>query len=149
MNIRSRRRSKNRRLQDKFNREEIIYDDFLDSYFRLDDASSTHPLFLCSSYEFSKLKENTILLCNPSNFNDPINRRKIRYNVERIGKNVSFMNKNGVMKLNVSNTKRNVIFIMIHRKHILQIPKINIHEYANKNIKKKKRVQESLWYYYN
>ena len=103
----------------------------MDKYLRLDKERSTHPLFQCSSQEFNKLKENTILIGNPRVSDNHRQTRKIYYDILSIGSNIRSVNKGKRMIIKLRNTKKNAVFIMIHQKFLKNIDRIQKHQYTN------------------
>ena len=126
--------SKKKRVNDKFKAEEDSYDSFMDKYFRVERESSTHPLFICSKNEYNLLKDNAIILGNPTIIDEKRPSRKIQYDIVAVGKNVCYSKKETSMEIKLRNMKKNTICILIHRKFVKDIEKIQIYKYTNGKI---------------
>ena len=97
----------------------------------MEKERSTNPIFLCSGKEYHALKENVILVGNPKVIDANSQNRKIYYDILTVGKNIRHKTKNDRMTIRLTNTKKNTIFIMIHRKYLNMIDNIQINRYSN------------------
>ena len=117
-------------------RENLLKRRDVTTYFRINiydwkEKKANIPFFLCSSKEYNALKDNTILLGNPRVINGNSINRKIYYDIISVGRNIHYKNRKEQMIIRLKNTKKNTMFIMIHRKYLNELNNIHIHEYCN------------------
>ena len=125
------KRSNENRWKKKFDAQEKSYDMFIEKYCSYDKSSSSHPIFLCSSSEYNIIKDNVILLSNPRIIDGNKPSRKIYYDISSTGKNIRFTKSTNSMQIKLRNSKKNSLFILIHRKYIKDAGKIQINQYTN------------------
>ena len=85
-------------------------------------AANKSPHILINLW-FSRMKENTIILKNPvENWKGKC--RKVFYDIESIGKNISFYNKKKYMNLSLHNTMLRWIMIVVKFKDVINTNKM-------------------------
>ena len=127
---RSLNRNKKKRLDGKMKLEEHFHDQFMN--YHLDEMNcSTHSIGILNKKEFNRLKENVIIVTNPSIVDDNKQSRKIYYTIKTIGTNIKLDKREKGYFIKFREIKRRFVMIVVEKKYfsddgrIMQFEMIN------------------------
>ena len=105
-------KSNKRKKNEKFDKKCAQHDDIILENMRKDSFQVKSPHIILSNKSFNNVKQNVIMLTKPKVENIPKN-RKVYYKLKWIGDNIILNKKGKYRNVNVSSSKRNVVFILI------------------------------------
>lgn len=94
-------------------------------------GSGLHYFHFISSKDFARLKDNINFLTKPIVTNEGKNSKLIHYEIASIGKGINYTKKNGLIAINLENTKKSMIIIAANNKDLHNfIPTMETQKYC-------------------
>ena len=126
----SKKISKRRRQKLKYDKAVRNYTEFMEKH--VDQVHQpnvgSHPLYYISNKEYSRLKNNAIILCSPTIQKNSGDNRRVQYSIEEIGKNLEFKSMpNGNMSINCNRMTMNSFYILIRSSELSNFESIDLH----------------------
>lgn len=125
-----------------YEKTELNYNNFMNTHLEQVNNPHTgaHPLYYISEKEFTRIKDNALIISNPTIKAISRDNREVKYSLEEIGKNLEIrMGGAGNMSIDLSSMKTNSFYILIRASELkafdnLELLRYGLNDYPEKNL---------------
>lgn len=111
------------------------YNDLLVDNLIKEFHTTKSPHLVINNKWFTKIKHNVIMLKSPMEI-EIESKRRMYYEIDFFGRDVEYTRKGNTWVLNISNTPKNTMYVLVRLNDIFHIPKVQYHTELGKMISK-------------